>query len=376
MERLARMGAAAALMGGSLVFPTVRADDATRAAAPPGSEVVVQAVRPRWPVAREASGRWVVVGEALAVNTGSQPLVIEGVTLAVLDRNGARIAKQVMSSAWEIHEAVQVVGPSGFKPAGSTTVDPGEIAIAYLAAESGIGRPIRSEITFRFDRGRVRKAQVPLDPFDPGQRFSWPLSFGNGAWVAVNTPGSAGHWRLKGLAAEDLFVSERFAVDLVQIDAGGSTSDPPSSSNKEDYFAWGEDVLAAGAGTVVAVVADLPDLAIGASDPAQPAGNHVVIQHGPDLFGVYAHMMQGSATVAVGSQVQGGQRIGAVGNSGNTSEPHLHVHFADRWDGSDPLALFKSQGVPALFWNAHVLRGHTTLLLNGSTPLEPDVVRP
>lgn len=372
MDRLA-WRAAAALIGGSLVVPAVRAEDSTRGGAP-DTEVVVRAVRPRWPIAREASGRWLVVGEAFAVNTGSQPLVIEGVTLAVLDRNGAQVAKQVVSSAWNIHEAVQVVGASGFKPAGSTTVDPGEIAIAYLAAECGSGRPVRSEITFRFDRGLARKVLVPLEPFGAGQRFSWPLRLDRGAWVAVNTPGGAGHWRLKGFVAEELFVSERFAVDLVQVDARGSTSDPPSSANNEDYYAWGEDVLAAGSGTVVAVVADLPDLPVGASDPGRPAGNHVVIQHGPGVFGVYAHLMQGSATVAIGSSVQGGQRIGAVGNSGNTSEPHLHLHFADRWDGSDPLALFKSQGVPALFWGAHLARGHRTLPLEGSTPLEPDVV--
>lgn len=375
MERFATLTTAAALIGGLLAVPTVRAGDVTGARAP-GSDVVVQTVRSRWPVAREASGRWIVVGEALAINTGTTPLVLESVTLTALDETGAPVASQVVSTAWDIHDAVQVVGASGFKPAGSTTVDPGEIAIAYLSAQAGRGKPTRSEISFRFDRGTVKKAQVPLDPFDSGQHLLWPLRFDRGPWAAVNTPGGAGHWRLKGLAAEELFVSERFAVDLVQIDARGATSDPAGSSNREDYYAWGEDVLAAGAGTVVAVVADRPDLPIGAADPERPAGNHVVIQHGPSLFGVYAHLMQGSPTVAVGSTVTAGQRIGAVGNSGNTSEPHLHLHFADRWDGRDPLALFRAQGVPALFWDADVQRGHRTHPLRGSTPLEPDVVVP
>lgn len=373
MSRLARM-VVAALVGGPLMAPLAWGGEPPRAAPP--ADVVVQAVRPRWPIAREASGRWLVVGEALAINTGSQPLVIERVALGVFDRNGARIATRTLASAWEIHESVQVAGSSGFKPAGSTTLDPGEIAIAYLAVEAGSLRPVRSEVAFRFDRGRERKASVPLEPFEPGQRLSWPLSLERGAWAAVNTAGGAGHWRLKGLAAEDLFVSERFAVDLVEIDAAGSTSAPPSSPNKEDYFAWGEDVAAAGSGTVMAVVEDRPDLPIGASDPGQPAGNHVVIQHGPGLFGVYAHLMMGSVAVAVGDAVERGQRIGAVGNSGNTSEPHLHLHFTDRWDGGDPAALFRSQGLPAVFWDAHVVRGHLRLLLDGSTPLEPDLVLP
>lgn len=375
MERLTTWTTAAAIIAGLLAVPTARSEGAIPSGASDAA-VVVQAVRPRWPIAREVTGRWIVAGEALAINTGTSPLVLEGVTLTALDESGAPVAQQTVATAWDIHDAVQIVGASGFKPAGSTTVDPGEIAIAYLAAQSGRGRPVRSEISFRFDRGPIRRAQVPLDPFEPGQRFAWPLRFDNGAWAAVNTPGGGGHWRLKGLAAEELFMSERFALDLVQIDARGSTSDPPASASKEDYYAWGEDVLAAGSGTVVAVVADRPDLPIGAVDPARPAGNHVVIQHGPSLFGVYAHLMEGSPTVTVGSRVQAGQRIGAVGNSGNTSEPHLHLHFADRWDGGDPLALFRAQGVPALFWNAQARRGHRTRPLSGSTLLEPDVVLP
>ena len=85
---------------------------------------------------------------------------------------------------------------------------------------------------------------------------------------------------------------------------------------------------------------------------------------------------RGSVTVRVGDWVERGRALGLVGNSGNTTEPHLHIHFADRWrDSGDPLVgFFSSQGVPAVFWDATVLRGNATLPLRGATPLELDVI--
>lgn len=370
MELLGKVVAAALIAG--LTGVASSEGGGTPAGGP--AAVHVQAVRSRWPIVREASGRWVVVGEALAVNTGSQPLVVKGVSLALFG-GGSVLGAEQRSSAWDLHEGLQILGAGGAEPAGSATLDPGAVAVAYLAAETRDGRkPSRAEVTFLLEGTEEQQVEVPLEVFDPGQRLAWPVDLGSGAWVAVNTPGSAGHWRLKGFAAEDLFVAERFAMDLVRVDEGGRTSDPAGSERREDYYAWGEEILSAGSGTVVAVVADRPDLPIGASDASNPAGNYVVIEHGPGAFGVYAHMMQGSPAVEVGRRVERGQRIGRVGNSGNTSEPHLHVHLADRWDGADPLALFRSQGLPAPFWGARVLRGHELLPLRGAMPLEPDAV--
>jgi murein DD-endopeptidase MepM/ murein hydrolase activator NlpD len=59
-------------------------------------------------------------------------------------------------------------------------------------------------------------------------------------------------------------------------------------------------------------------------------GNHIVIDMGDGRFTLYAHLQRGSATVRAGDQVRAGQQIARCGNSGNSSEPHLHFQVMDR----------------------------------------------
>ncbi|WP_098012133.1 M23 family metallopeptidase [Streptomyces sp. sk226] len=69
-------------------------------------------------------------------------------------------------------------------------------------------------------------------------------------------------------------------------------------------------------------------------------GNHVILDLGGGTYAVYAHLRRGSLRVRAGDRVRAGQGIGHVGNSGNTTEPHLHFHLMD---GPD---LDAARGVP------------------------------
>ena len=69
-------------------------------------------------------------------------------------------------------------------------------------------------------------------------------------------------------------------------------------------------------------------------------GNHVVIDHGNGFYSFYAHLKPGSVEVVVGDRVQTGDQLGLLGNTGNTSAPHLHFHVM-----SSPSVL-GSDGVP------------------------------
>ena len=65
------------------------------------------------------------------------------------------------------------------------------------------------------------------------------------------------------------------------------------------------------------------------------AGNHVILRHdvsGGPVYSVYAHLQPGSVTAKVGERVKVGARIGKLGGSGNSTEPHLHFHLCDSPD--------------------------------------------
>jgi murein DD-endopeptidase MepM/ murein hydrolase activator NlpD len=123
---------------------------------------------------------------------------------------------------------------------------------------------------------------------------------------------------------------QRHAYDLVVWRSGGTHRG--TGTRNADYWAWGRPVLAPAAGTVVAAVDGVrdnrPQLEV--ENREQPAGNHVVLDLGNGEFALLAHLRRRSVRVEVGQQVKAGDALGLCGNSGNTSEPHLHFHVQDR----------------------------------------------
>jgi hypothetical protein len=113
---------------------------------------------------------------------------------------------------------------------------------------------------------------------------------------------------------------QRDAVDISIAHPGAAVSSDPRT-----FPAFGQTVYAPADGAVVAVQDQFPDLPVGASDRVHPAGNNVVLQIGRERYVLMAHLQQGSVAVTVGQQVRRGEPLARVGNSGNTSEPHLHL---------------------------------------------------
>lgn len=122
----------------------------------------------------------------------------------------------------------------------------------------------------------------------------------------------------------------RFALDLLQR-KNGSSAEGKGLKN-EDYFAWNQNVLAPADGVVVVaedgVVDNLPNRAVGGN----LYGNLLVIDHGTDEFTLLGHLRNGSLLVKPGDRVTQGQRLARVGNSGMSTEPHLHFQLMDTGD--------------------------------------------
>ncbi len=100
----------------------------------------------------------------------------------------------------------------------------------------------------------------------------------------------------------------------------------------EAHPAFGQTLNAPEDGLVIKVLNDRPDMEVGKTDLEQIVGNHVVIEIDENRYVVMAHLMQGSITVSPGQEVQSGQAIARCGNSGNTSQPHLHLQVQSHPD--------------------------------------------
>ncbi|TWF96843.1 peptidase M23-like protein [Kitasatospora viridis] len=126
---------------------------------------------------------------------------------------------------------------------------------------------------------------------------------------------------------------ERFALDLLCLGPFGTRARGLAPRANEAYHAYGAVVAAPCDGEVLACFdgyADQPVLA-SASEPGPlmvqpPAGNHIVLR-AADRGAVIllAHLRPGSLRVRQGERVSAGQELAEVGNSGNTTEPHLHI---------------------------------------------------
>lgn len=142
-----------------------------------------------------------------------------------------------------------------------------------------------------------------------------------------------------------LKTSQRFAIDWVLL-GENARSLQGDKSKVESYHCYGQDIIAVADGKVVTVMDGLSNQIPGKLpeniDPAQADGNHVIQELGPKSYALYAHMISGSIRVKKGVRVKKGEVIGRVGNSGNTSEPHLHFHLMDT------PSTFGSNGLPYL----------------------------
>ena len=125
---------------------------------------------------------------------------------------------------------------------------------------------------------------------------------------------------------------ETFAIDWTRV-KNDRIYDGDGSQN-EQHYAFGADVLAVADATVV-IVQDgepeqVPNVRLVPEKSTELAGNLVILELEPDVFAAYAHLQPGSITVKVGDKVKVGQHLANLGNSGNSSGPHLHFGLLDQ----------------------------------------------
>lgn len=121
--------------------------------------------------------------------------------------------------------------------------------------------------------------------------------------------------------------SQKFALDITKLGPGARRAAGLLPGDPSAYFVYGSDVSAPCSGRVRYAVDGLADSSIPSEDVPDPAGNHVAIDCAAQrVTVVLAHLRKGSLRVHTGDGIEAGQVIACVGQSGHSSEPHLHIH--------------------------------------------------
>jgi murein DD-endopeptidase len=305
----------------------------------------VDVVVPIAPTPFKADGKWHLVYELHLNNMDRWDYQVTKVEAISGDASGTSL---VAYSGADLEGAMARPGQPGVTE--KSRLAGGTMAVVYMWAtvdrENAVPTTIRQRLTVKIgtypQELTVETAAIPV-----GRRsvaISPPLRGDH--WLAGNGPSStSGHRRalipIDGHAA----IAQRFAIDWVRLRAEGKTFQGDEKDNK-NYYAYGSDALAVADGVVTEVKDGIPENVPGINSRAVPitletvGGNHVILDIGGGHFAFYAHLQPGSLRVKLGDQVRRGQVLGLVGNSGNSTEPHLHFHIEN---GSSPLG---AEGLP------------------------------
>ena len=183
--------------------------------------------------------------------------------------------------------------------------------------------------------------------FYPGDAVSLAYPLRDGVYFVGG--GGSSRW----INNHNAFPPQDYALDIVGLNAVGRPVGG-DQSDLQSYAIFGDPLYSPCSGTVAAVVDGRPDLIPPNADSVNIAGNYILLAcHDVEIL--LAHLKQGSVAVAEGDKVEAGEIIGAVGNSGNTTQPHLHIH-AER--GGMPGKILNGEGVPITFENRFLVRNN------------------
>ncbi|MCE3246479.1 MAG: metalloendopeptidase-like rane protein [Geminicoccaceae bacterium] len=298
-----------------------------------------------------------VTANGLPADATLKSLVVRAGQRTVLALRGNALASITQSLNVGIPPPVDLV------PGGSSVVSLVDVQLAQSAR--ALPRQLTSIVNYTVAPGPltnvVDRQRVSLRTRVVGRPpmvIAPPLR-GSGWWGSNACCDPAGSHRRGFVAIDGIFTPvEVFAIDFVRIVDGSIVGG--DGAEVTDAFAYGEPVHNVAKGRVVAMHRGVPNALWPPpeSGPPNPAlktsadytGNSVIVKIAPNRFALYAHMVPGSIRVKEGQRLRSGQIVGRLGNTGNSSAPHLHFAIQSKPSpiaGSRPYVFdrFKLEGI-------------------------------
>jgi len=161
--------------------------------------------------------------------------------------------------------------------------------------------------------------------------------------------------------------NQKFAFDFVVLDSSDKSYLGDGKKN-ENYYCFEREILSSADGKIVEVINGVKDNKPGSLNPYSAMGNAVVIEHNRQEISVLAHLKLGSIKVKVRDKILAGQPVGLCGNSGNSSEPHLHFHLQD-----NPV-IQDGRGIKCFFQKVMVRKNVKQSLKEKHSPIKGEII--
>jgi hypothetical protein len=276
--------------------------------------------------------------ELYVTNWGKTPLKIT--KLEVNGKDDDKVVVAQSDSGKQLAAMFVPVDGDGTKP-NDPSLKPGQTGVFFIFADwlpdDGDPDNFNTAITIeqhgeRAGSGTIHTAAIDLNQDDPIVIHS-PLRGKN--WLAANGPSNTSAHRRAMLPINGQpHIGQRYAIDWIQLGDDGKSFSGDEHDNKS-YHAWDQEIHAVADGKIVEVKDGVPENVPNSGKLATPitydtlAGNHIIEQLSDDHFAAYAHLRPGTLKVKVGDTVHAGDVLAHLGNTGNSSEPHLHFQVCD-----------------------------------------------
>jgi hypothetical protein len=289
---------------------------------------------------RADDGKDHVEYELLVVNVFSEPVTLASVT--VLDpaaKELKRIEGGALAAATQTlfaKIATPVVPASAAVSVDVDLILPPDTAPERVTHRIAYTLKADSELALLVGSLEVNAPEVTINR-QPAMVIRPPLK-GKG-WLATTACCKPNVHRDLRIAIDGVRIetAETFAIDWAKVK--NDRLFDGDGKRVEQYYGFGEDILAVADGTAVYIHDGMPDetpsVLMVPKSKSDYGGNNVILEIAPNVFAWYAHLRQGSLKVKVGDAVKAGAPIAKLGNTGPSEGPHLHFGLLNK---PDPIA--------------------------------------